>query len=312
LRPVQAGNNKNIILKPSAGTAKSIVSGVSGILTPKPSMLFGQKAQESQSAKAMAKTKLAAEAIGISPGPDSAIVLSALMGEGLKLDKELANRVLTAFLAKKKDPLVARLLARAEAAGMESDAAIVKKLLSFVGGIEEKGSPTDSESGASQENRQKNPFRRDTDNNLDGKAEFGKKTDIIKLAKELQFVANTALLDRELLQLNKAAKDGGGWIVIPFDFELDGMKLHGFFRICYYDTYKIKSFIADIRFLDQIRVLELKGLGSSPVIRYGTPIKEEAKKVYSAFSPKIRTEIIPVYSVYCTELEEQKVLHEEA
>jgi len=75
--------------------------------------------------------------------------------------------------------------------------------------------------------------------------------------------------DSDLAALAAPHADGSGWACVPFDIDIGGMNFHGFFRIWYYSTMRsIGRLIADIRFGDERRLLELFDSGDTARIAY--------------------------------------------
>lgn len=307
MRPVNPDINKFFPPKLSTGSSKETASGVLSLHK----LINIIKKPGNPELPISDKLKLVSETIGLKPSTELAFVLSALMAEGLKLDKDLIIKILNTVLSRKKDPVVARILARAEAAGLDTADTKIIKMLDFVTGQEAADSPGDK--GSEQPgNKQQTANFFDKHSKLLELTEFDKKGAIFKIAQELRSLANKTLLNLEPQTLNKTGKNGAGWLLIPFEFLLDGMSFYGFFRICYYNNCRLKSFIADIRFGDQKRILELSGPGSKPTIKFGTTVKEESRQFLNHFSEIGQTSVNFVDLAYYSELENQKVVHEEA
>lgn len=201
--------------------------------------------------------------------------LSALLGENLPLDAKTAQAVRRVARLHRDDPAAARIAARALAAGLDPEGATVQKLLGVLdsadsGGSGAPGSDGSAPGGSSaghDGSRGRHPDPGAV--NPESAAAPDDADEIRNLAAHLKAAALSAMKDPCLRDLAARNADGTGWACVPFDIPFAGINFHGFFRIMYYGTMgHVSKLVADIRFGEERRLLELAGSGPDAVMTY--------------------------------------------
>ncbi len=131
-------------------------------------------------------------------------------------------------------------------------------------------------------------------------------------AGRLKAMAIDALRDEAYRGLQRPASDGSGWACVPFSLTIEGMALHGFFRICYDSTRRVERFVADIRSGGRRRLLDLSGTGSALALRYGADDEDELASFEALFSREARVTCLPVGGAYAVEIERRRSVDEDA
>lgn len=143
-------------------------------------------------------------------------------------------------------------------------------------------------------------------------AERSAERPVEQLAGLLETLAVAALKDQAYRGLQRPARDGSGWVCLPFSLTFDGMAFHGFFRICYDSTRRVERFVADVRSGGHRRLLELSGSGSSLALRYGAEDEAERAGFMERFSREARVTCQPTGDAYATELVARRSVDEDA
>ncbi|OHD24709.1 MAG: hypothetical protein A2Y38_05760 [Spirochaetes bacterium GWB1_59_5] len=198
-----------------------------------------------------------------------------MIGERLPLDTRTAQAVRRVVRLHDDDPAAARIAARALATGLDPEGVAVRKVLGVLdapdsGGSEGSFSGGSSFSGSSAgEDGDRERRSGITATPLETPEPSADSAEIQSLVTRLKSAARSAMEDPDLRALAAPSADGAGWACIPFDIPFAGINFHGFFRILYYGTIgSARKLIADIRFGDERRLLELSGSGLNTVASY--------------------------------------------
>jgi hypothetical protein len=137
--------------------------------------------------------------------------------------------------------------------------------------------------------------------------------EIRSLAASLKAAALVAMKDPDLRDLAARNADGTGWVCIPFNIPFAGINFHGFFRILYYGTMdRADKLVADIRFGEERRLLELTGSGPDAVVAYHADDADERQAFDAEFRGIIRESASPLADGDFTELLSRRSIDEDA
>jgi len=216
--------------------------------------------------------------------------LSALLGENLPLDTKTAQAIRRIARLHNDDPAAARIAARALAAGLDPEGAAVQKVLGVLDPADSSGSggsfSDESAFGGGSaghgDSRDRHPDSRPA-YPVPVAAADGE--EIRNLAASLKTAALVAMKDPDLRDLAARNADGSGWVCVPFIIPFAGINFHGFFRILYYATMgHAGKLVADIRFGEERRLLELTGSGPDAVMAYHADDEHERQAFDAEFS----------------------------
>ncbi len=245
--------------------------------------------------------------------------LSALLGEKLPLDTRTAQVLRRITRLHHDDPAAARIAARALAAGLDPEGAAVQKVLGVLDSADSgnSGAPCSGESsfGGSSAgyggSREQAPDPRTV--YPEKAAETADAGEIQSLAASLKAAALEAMKDPDLRDLAAWNADDTGWVCIPFNIPFAGINFHGFFRILYYGTIgRAAKLVADIRFGEEQRLLELTGSGPDTVMAYHADDEGERQAFDAEFSGAYGYSASSLAEGYFSELLSRRSIDEDA
>ncbi|MBN2874686.1 MAG: hypothetical protein JXM71_06285 [Spirochaetales bacterium] len=275
--------------------ASRVVPGVARVATsvPAPALTVAS----ARAAEACATLRLPADA-------DSLLVLSAMLGENLRLDASAAVTLRRVLRLRDGNPAAARIAARALAAGLDPEGTEASSLLDAVLGVCEGGGERRGQSGE-QERREPDPppRRRGADeahktSDQHESHDPGEPGAVDDIARALRSEAQAAKNRYELPTFATAGIEGG-WLCFPFEIRIADVDFNGFMRVLYHSgNNKAQKLVADVRFGDQRRLIELHPAG----MRYHTDDPAERERFMATFGASMMVSVDDLASGDVSEL----------
>ncbi|MBU0929257.1 MAG: hypothetical protein KKA67_16005 [Spirochaetes bacterium] len=250
--------------------------------------------------------------------------LSAMIAERLPLDPSTALALRRAVRRHGDDPAAASVAARAASVGLDPGGEACERILGILDHDDTDGSGSaggsfgsgDSSGGGTGDGEAAGRHGDGSGGRHGDESPPGAAADqsgILEIARSLEAAAAAAMGDPDATRLATPDPAGPYWACLPFKTEFRGVNYHGFFRLWYYSKgTKAGRLLADIRFGDQRRLLEVSGAGNGTRIAYYSGDEAERTAFEKEFSGYAGVASGDLEEGYLRELGSRKGVDEDA